>query len=274
MQASENLYNFIKKNEGYAAHAYDDGGGVWTIGWGTIRWDLKTPVKQGDTITQEEAQRQLEIEVHRVEDAINSAVKVDLTQAEFDCLCDFAYNVGIGWITGIGHAQATLIKLLNQGKYDTVPSQLLRFERDIHGKRVEGLAKRRRWESQMWLAGEDHSHIVAAVPQNDPAVTPMPQAVTPAKAETVVSVVKESKSVRWSVAGILAAGGTYLDSIFGWTTTTAQQVIDTTNDTSGLQTLVGTFAHHAEHIGLAFTVVALVVVLGRRLTAAAQGRSF
>lgn len=274
MQASSQCYDFIRKCEGFSAHAYDDGGGVWTVGFGTIRWDLKTPVKHGDTITQEEAQRQLEIEVHRVEDAINSSVKVDLTSGEFDALVSLFYNIGIGWCNGQDHEQSTLVKILNQGKYDAVPAQFLRFERDIHGKYVEGLAKRRRWESQMWLAGEDHSHIVAAVPQNDPAVTPMPQAVTPVKAESTVETVKQSPSVRWSVAGLFAAVGTGLDNIFGWTTQTAQQVIDTTNDTSGLQTLLGTFAKNAEHIGLAFTVIALVVVLGRRLSAAAQGRSF
>ena len=172
MQASAKCYEFVKKCEGYYAHAYDDGAGVQTIGWGTIRWDLKTPVKPGDTITVEEAQRQLEIEVHRVEDAINSTVKVDLTQAEFDALTSLFYNIGIGWCTGQGHAQSTLIKLLNQGKYDVVPAQFLRFERDIHGRVVEGLAKRRRWEAQMWLSDGDHSHIVDATPLNDPSVTP------------------------------------------------------------------------------------------------------
>jgi lysozyme len=274
MQASSQCYEFVKKCEGYYSHAYDDGGGVWTIGWGTIRWDLKTPVKHGDTITVEEAQRQLEIEIHRVEDAINSAVKVPLTQAEFDALCSLFYNIGTGWCTGQGHAQATLIKLLNQGKYDAIPTQFLRFERDIHGRVVEGLAKRRRWESQLWLSDGDHSHIIAATPQNDPVVTPMPQTVLPTRAEPVVDTLKQSPSAKWSILGIFAGAGTFADSLFGWTKDTAQQVLDTANDTTGIQTLIAKFAHNAEQIGIAFTVAALAVVLGRKLIAAAQGRSF
>ena len=274
MQASDLCYDFIKRCEGYSAHAYDDGGGVQTIGWGTIRWDLKTPVKHGDTITKEEAQRQLEIEIHRVEDAINSSVKVELTQPEFDALVSLFYNIGTGWCTGIGHDQATLVRLLNQKKYDAVPAQFLRFEHDIHGKYVEGLAKRRRWESQMWLAGADYSHVVAAVPQNDPAVTPMPQAVTPAKAEKAITTAVTSPSARWSAAGILAGAGAWVSNFFGWTTQTAQQVVDTASDTNGLQTILGFFVHNKEQFALGFMTIALIVVLVRKFTAAGQGRSF
>jgi len=51
MDISQRGLDLIKKWEAFYAHAYDDGEGVWTIGWGTIRWDLKTPVKKGDVIT-------------------------------------------------------------------------------------------------------------------------------------------------------------------------------------------------------------------------------
>lgn len=274
MQASQACYDFVKKCEGFYAHAYDDGGGVQTIGWGTIKWDMSTPVKKGETITVEQAQRQLEIEVHRVEDAINTSVKVPLTQAEFDALVSLFYNIGTGWCTGYKHKQSNLIKLLNQGKYNAVPAQFLLFERDIHGKYVEGLAKRRKWEAQMWLSDGDHSHIAAAVPENDPASTPMPQAVTPSKAEPTVKTVVASPSARWSLAGIAAGAGTWLDSVFGWSTKTAQQVVDVNGDTNGIQTIIGTLTHNAGQIAVGFMVLALVMVLGRKLAAAAAGRSF
>src|SRR4030067_35825 len=78
MDISHRGLDLIKKWEAFYAHAYDDGEGVWTIGWGTIRWDLKTPVKKGDVITREEAERQLRKELQRVEDAVDSAVRVPL----------------------------------------------------------------------------------------------------------------------------------------------------------------------------------------------------
>jgi lysozyme len=277
MQASVNCYNFIKKMEGYSATAYNDGSNVQTIGWGTIRYDMKTPVKHGDTITVEEAQRQLEIEVHRVEDAINSTVKVDLNQAEFDCLTSLFYNIGTGWCTGTKNnkpPQSTLIKLLNKGKYSAVPAQLLLFERDIHGKYVPGLLTRRKWESKLWLSDTSHEHIVAAAPETDPAVAPMPQAVTPAKAERTITTIAKSPSVHSAGVGIIAGIGAFLDNVFGWTKQTAQQAVDVTNDLGPVQTLVGTLSHSAVQIGFGITVLALAYVLWRRFRAAAEGRSF
>lgn len=285
MQASQACVDFIKKKEGFFPRAYLCPAGVPTIGYGTIRWDLKTPVELGDVITKEEAERQLKIEVQRVADAVTEAVTVPLTQGQFDCLVSFGYNVGTGWITGRGHKQATLVRLLNQGKYDAVPGQLLLFCQTIGGKPLSGLLTRRKEEAQMWLA-DDHTKVVANATETkleEPAQAPsddhtipgaMPQAVKPIKAEKTITTIKASPSVRWSGLGILAAMGTWLNGVFGWSTETAKQVLDTANDTMGVQTLLSKFLHNAEHIGLAFTVVALVVVLGRKLSASAQGRSF
>jgi lysozyme len=282
MQASPLCIEFIRKKEGFFQRAYRCPAGVWTIGYGTIRWDLKTPVKPGETITREEAERQLAIEVQRVADAVTEAVTVELTQNEFDALVSFGYNVGIGWITGKGHAQATMIKLLNKGKYDVVPGQLLLFSRTIGGKSLPGLLTRRKEEAQMWLA-QDHAPVVAAaqetvlpdaLPENGTIPEAMPQAVKPAKAETAITTATASQSARWSLAGIAAAGGTWFDSLFGWSKQTAQQVLDAEGDTNGIQTLIGKFTHHAESIGLAFITVALIVVLVRKFMAAAEGRSF
>jgi GH24 family phage-related lysozyme (muramidase) len=228
----------------------------------------------GETITKEEAQRQLEIEVNRVEDAINSTVKVDLNQSEFSALTSLFYNIGTGWCTGIKHKQAVLISLLNQGKYDAVPAQFLHFERDIHGKYVEGLAKRRKWEAQMWLSDTSHDHIVASVPVNDPAVTPMPQAVKPAKAESTLKTATTSQSARGAFAGMLAGIGAWLDNVFGWSKETAQQALDMTGDLGPVQTLIGKLGQNAEAIGIGVTVAALAYVLWRKFKAAAEGRSF
>ena len=272
MQASTLCYDFIKKCEGYSAHAYDDGGGVQTIGWGTIRWDLTTPVKKGDTITTEEAQRQLEIEVHRVEDAINATVKVPLTQPEFDALVSLFYNIGIGWCTGQGHTQATLIKSLNAGNYKAVPAQLLRFERDIHGRYVDGLAKRRKWECKLWLS-EDHSHVVAATPTTDPAEKPMPQTVNPAPANPVIKSASKSWTVWGALTGFAASVAHYVDGIFNWSKTTADGIISTSQDMSSLQTLGGLLLKHADQAALLVTGVAFVIVISRRISAAYQGRT-
>ena len=56
--------NFIKiKEGGLYLKAYQDSGGVWTIGWGSIfDFDKQRAVQQGDIITQAQAQKWLEME--------------------------------------------------------------------------------------------------------------------------------------------------------------------------------------------------------------------
>ena len=270
MQASDKCYTFIKKCEGYSATAYDDGGGVQTIGWGTIRWDLKTPVKKGDTIAPEEAQRQLEIEVHRVEDAINSTVKVPLSQPQFDSLISLFYNIGIGWCTGIKHKQATLISLLNAGRYEAVPAQFLLFERDIHGKLVDGLTKRRKWEAQMWLS-EDHDHVIDAAPQNDAGQ--MPQTVKPRPAAPeVASAAARSWTIRGAVLGAVGVAGQAAEKVTGYASGMAADISAQVEQSSPLRDLAGKFLSHTDFILLGLMGAGLLIVVARRLSAAAQGR--
>ena len=55
MKISNNGLNLIKQFEGLKLNAYDDGVGVWTIGYGTIKYPNGVRVKHGDKITQAQA---------------------------------------------------------------------------------------------------------------------------------------------------------------------------------------------------------------------------
>lgn len=78
------------------------------------------------------------------EDAVNNNVRVPLSQNQFDALVSFAFNVGIS-----AFANSTLVKLLNQGLYDQVPTQLMRWTRS-NGVVVQGLINRRKHEIDLW----------------------------------------------------------------------------------------------------------------------------
>src|SRR5215470_8504274 len=67
-------------------------------------------------VSKEEATRLLATELAEKQAAARSAVKVPLNQNQYDALVSFAYNVGAG-----AFQKSTLLKLLNQGKYDAVP---------------------------------------------------------------------------------------------------------------------------------------------------------
>ena len=152
MELSDKGVKLITEFEGLYLKAYDDrgkkGGGVWTIGFGTIQYPDETPVQPGDTCTKEQAVEWFNFEIKEKEEGVTDLIDVDLTQDQFDVLVSFAYNLGIGCLKS-----STLRKLLNNENYDAVPHEILKFDHD-NGKVVAGLTRRRRAEAHLWKTGE------------------------------------------------------------------------------------------------------------------------
>lgn len=139
MKYSENGYKLTKEFEGLRLTAYLDGGGVWTIGHGHTK-----KVTNGDVITPEQAQEYLESDVVDAVNSVNSLVKVQLTQNEFDALVDFTFNLGTNAL-----ATSTLLRKLNKGDFEGAANEILRWDHD-NGKVVEGLSRRRRAEKELF----------------------------------------------------------------------------------------------------------------------------
>ena len=82
-------------NEGCVLRAYQDLGGVWTIGYGTTLYPNNTHVKAGDVCTPTMALYYLIAAMTSAGNQIN-ALNLNLTQNQFDSLVDLVYNIGIG----------------------------------------------------------------------------------------------------------------------------------------------------------------------------------
>lgn len=130
----------IKEFESVQLKAYKCPAGVWTIGVGHTGPDV-TP---GMVITEGQADEILNGDLRKFERAVNNAVKVPLTQTQFDALVSFTFNVGEGNLKS-----STLLKLLNEGKYQEVPAQLMRWNK-AGGKELAGLTRRRKAEGDLW----------------------------------------------------------------------------------------------------------------------------
>lgn len=141
MKYSEAGYKLTKEFEGLRLMAYQDGGGVWTIGYGHTMG-----VKKGDLITEGQAQRFLEFDVMDSVDAVNKLVKVQLTQNEFDALVDFVFNMGEPQFT-----TSTLLRKLNSGDFKGAADQFKRWNLD-NGKIEKGLVRRRKAEEDLFLS--------------------------------------------------------------------------------------------------------------------------
>ena len=137
MQISPNGLRFIQSNEGYSATVYKDVAGYSTIGYGH---KLMPEESFPNGITQAEAAQILDSDLALIELTLAHLVPQGCTQNQWDALCDFAFNLGVG----------ALKTLLAHG-WDNVPIQMMRW---IYagGEAVPGLKKRREAEVQMFTS--------------------------------------------------------------------------------------------------------------------------
>ena len=140
MRTSQKGIDLIKKFEGCRLEAYRCPAGVWTIGYGHTKG-----VMDGQKITQTQAEEFLREDLKVYEKAVESCVKVPLSQNQFDALVSFCYNCG-----GEALRTSTLLRLLNDGKYSDAGKQFLRWNK-AGGKVLVGLTRRREEERGMFL---------------------------------------------------------------------------------------------------------------------------
>lgn len=145
MKMSAKGLQFLKDVEGVVLHVYRDSAGLPTIGIGhLLTHEENVGNKYANGITLEEALQILASDVTPAENRVNALVKVPLTQNQFDTLVSFAFNVGTG-----AFASSTLLRNLNAGCYDQVPTQLARWNK-VSGKVCDGLITRRNNEIKLW----------------------------------------------------------------------------------------------------------------------------
>lgn len=138
-------YAIIRESEGFRNQAYKDTGGVWTIGYGTIKYPNGVTVKQGDTCTQGQADLWLMNDCKWVDACLDKHIKVKLNQNQFDALASFVYNIG-----ETAFIKSTMLTLLNQSKFGLAANQFDRWIYD-NGKVINGLVNRRAKEKLLFL---------------------------------------------------------------------------------------------------------------------------
>lgn len=142
MKISTNGIDLICSFEGLRLKAYDDGVGVWTIGYGTTVIN-GTKVKKGDICTVEQAKSYMAQDLKQFESAVNQ-VKVPLNQNQYDALVSLAYNIGVS-----AFLNSTLLKKLNAKDYKGAAAQFDRWNR-AGGKVMRGLTNRRASEKRLF----------------------------------------------------------------------------------------------------------------------------
>ncbi len=137
----------LKQWEGLKTKAYKDAGGVWTIGYGHTATAGEPKPRAGMVITAAEAERILLKDLTQYEAAVESLVKVELNDNQFAALVSFVYNIPL-----VSFKKSTLLKKLNAGNFNAVPTELMKWTK-AGGKKIQGLVNRRRAEGYLWMEG-------------------------------------------------------------------------------------------------------------------------
>ena len=147
-------FELIKNFEGFSAKAYYCPAGVLTIGYGTTHYANGKSVKPDDTITEEQAEKELKSEVDKISAAL--ALKVHtwklLNDNQKEAVISFAYNFGPAFYGRPGFG--SISKLLRTSA-DWVDAAEVRRVFGLYckanGKILLGLEKRRLAEANLFL---------------------------------------------------------------------------------------------------------------------------
>ena len=144
----------IAQFEGYSGRAYDDGGGVQTIGFGSTRKPDGTPVRPGDTVTPQRAVVMLANDADKIAQELAKCVgDVPLYRHEWDAFVSLAYNVGSPKV-----CKSSIIKKLKQNPpdYTGACEEILSFNK-WKGVVSQGLVNRRRAEYRLCMGEPDNA---------------------------------------------------------------------------------------------------------------------
>lgn len=137
---SEVATKFIASFEGLVLKAYQDQGGIWTIGYGHT-----LGVKPGDTCDEIAALTMLDSDLLTVDKAMGRLVTVPLNQNEYDACCSLMFNIGQG---NFGHS--TVLDLLIRGDMAGAANAFLMWNK-VKGVTNPGLDRRRQAERLLFL---------------------------------------------------------------------------------------------------------------------------
>lgn len=141
MKLSYKGRELLKRFEGLRLTAYQCSAGVWTIGYGHTKG-----VKEGDVITETEAESMLTEDVKDAESTVNWQ-GLEINQNQFDALVCFVFNVG-----SENFKKSTLLKLIKENPND--PKIESEFQKWVYaaGKVTAGLQNRRNAEAGLYFA--------------------------------------------------------------------------------------------------------------------------
>jgi lysozyme len=149
-EVPQQAVNLVKSFEGYRGTAYQDGVGVWTIGYGTTKYPGGNAVAAGDTVTEAQAETYLAHDMLSSAQTLASTVPywTAMNANQRSALISFGYNLGAAFYGASGFESIT--SALGNHRWTDVPRVLTLYsdpnDPDVH----PGLLRRRIAEGDLW----------------------------------------------------------------------------------------------------------------------------
>lgn len=140
MAIAESTLDYITEEEGFRNRAYKDSKGLPTIGVGHL---IKANEQHlvNATLTDDEVKELLRSDLKWCSEAVETSVKVPLTQKQFDALYSLCFNIG-----ETAFKKSTVVKRINQNDLRGAADAILMWNKPAV------LEKRRRRERELFLA--------------------------------------------------------------------------------------------------------------------------
>lgn len=136
--------DFLIKEEGIELNAYQDSGGIWTIGVGCTYYPDGSKVKEGDNLSMGEAIKLFKTVLKNFELTVYSTTRDDLNQHNFNALTSLCFNIGQG-----NFKHSTVLRLANLNPLDPNISAAFEMWKMANGKPI--LLSRRKREAALYF---------------------------------------------------------------------------------------------------------------------------
>jgi lysozyme len=139
MAIAQSTLDYITKEEGFRNRAYKDSKGLWTIGVGHL---IKSDEQHllNATLTDEQVEDLLKSDLKWCSEAVESSVRVPLTQNQFDALYSLCFNIG-----ETNFRKSTVLKKVNENDIKGAADAILMWNKP------EVLINRRKRERALFL---------------------------------------------------------------------------------------------------------------------------
>lgn len=144
----ELAYDFVRLQEGESLSAYQDSGGIWTIGVG----HTGSEVVEGMLITERKSRELFVRDMKRTADKLAARIHAPVSSNQYVAILSLAFNVGAGSVAG-----SNLVRQLNAGNERGAAAEFTNGWNTvkINGVRkvIPGLTARRKRERALFEQG-------------------------------------------------------------------------------------------------------------------------